>query len=86
MNGLTVYRTRITKQPDSLDMPEFWQVELLTHTEDGLQVEFVGDFFEEEDAQTIAAAWRDEKTRPIVWLCASLTRPDWHDDQEVDDE
>lgn len=82
----TVYRARITKLPGDHDIPDHWQVELLTHTEDGVQIEFFGKFWEEQDAQTIAAAWRDEKTRPIVWLCASLTRPDWHDDQEVDDE
>jgi hypothetical protein len=78
----TVYRTRITKHPHIVgDVPEFWQVELLTHTEDGPQTEFVGDYFEEKDANAIAAAWRHAETRPIVWLCASLTRATWNDDQ-----
>ena len=77
----TVYRTRTTKLPGDHDMPECWQVELMTHTEDGPQVEFVGDYFEENDALEMAAAWRHADTRPIVWLCASLTRAAWHDDQ-----
>lgn len=77
----TVYRTRITKHPHTDDVPEFWQVELMTHTEDGPQVEFVGEYFEEKDANAIAAAWRHAETRPIVFLCASLSRTAWHDDQ-----
>jgi predicted secreted hydrolase len=75
----TVYRTSITKFPHTDDMPEFWHVELMTHTEDGLQVEFKGEFFKEQDANAMAAAWRHKETRPIVWLCASLTRAEWHD-------
>ena len=77
----TVYRTRISKFAHTDDVPEYWQVELLTHTEDGPQVEFVGDYFEEQDAHDMATAWRHEKTRKTVWLCAALTRMDWHDNQ-----
>ena len=75
----TVYRTSITKFPHTDYMHEFWHVELMTHTEDGLQVEFKGEFFLEQDANAMAAAWRHAETRPIVWLCASLTRAEWHD-------
>jgi hypothetical protein len=79
--SITVYRTRIIKfsHPDIL--PEFWQVELMTHTEDGPQVEFVGEYFKEKDANAIAAAWRHAETRPIVFLCESLARAAWNDDQ-----
>ena len=80
--SITVYRTRISKFAHTDDVPEFWQVELMTHTEDGPQVEFVGEFFEEKDANAIAAAWRHAETRPIVWLCASLSRTAWHDQGE----
>jgi hypothetical protein len=38
-------------------------------------VEFVGDYFNEQDAHDMATAWRHEKTRKTVDLCAALTRP-----------
>lgn len=78
---ITVYRTRITKLPGDHDIPDHWQVELLTHTEDGVQIEFFGEFWGEQDANAMAAAWRDHSTRHIVWLCASLARPAWHHNQ-----
>jgi predicted secreted hydrolase len=78
---ITVYRTRTTHNPATAHVPEYWQVELLTHTEDGVQIEFFGEFFTLADANAMAAAWRNHETRPIVWLCASLARPAWHYNQ-----
>ena len=78
----TIYRTCIKNVPGTDDTPEYWRVELLTHTEDGPQVEFVGEFFEESDAELIMAAWRSEKTRAIVWLCGSLMNRGWDEDVE----
>jgi hypothetical protein len=71
----TIYRTRINKHPRTKDAPEYWRVELLTHTEDGPQVEFVGEYFNEQDAHDMATVWRHEKTRKTVELCAALIRP-----------
>ena len=69
----TIYRTRINKHLRTKDAPEYWRVELLTLTEDGPQVEFVGEYFNEQDAHDMATVWRHEKTRKTVWLCAALT-------------
>lgn len=76
----TIYRTRTKQIPGDETLPDFWQVELMTQTETTLNVEFIGEFFEEKDAEAIAAAWRSEKTRAIVWLCASLQRAAWGED------
>ena len=77
----TVYRTRVTHRPATRHIPEYWQVELMTHTEDGVAVAFSGDYFEEEDAQAIMKAWRSDKTRHIIFLSAALTQTAWHHNQ-----
>ena len=61
-----------SKQPDT---PPTWRVTLYTHSEDGVQIEFFGEFFEQGDAEAICAAWRDEKQRPVIWLSINLRSP-----------
>jgi len=78
----TIYRTRITHLPPAEGVPDAWRVELMTHTEDGLNVEFEGEFFEEAEAKAIMAAWRNPETRPIIFASMALTRPDWHEEGE----
>jgi len=81
MSEFTVYRTHIVLIPANDWVPEMWHVELISHNEDGPQVEFVGDYFSRDDADTIAATWRHEPTRKLVWLAAALQQPRWHDNQ-----
>lgn len=78
---MTIYRTRITHHPATAHVPEYWQVELLTQTIDKVEIEFFGEYFKRSEADEVMKAWRSEKTRPIVWLCASLARPAWHHNQ-----
>jgi hypothetical protein len=76
MSRLTVYRTHIDLIPASEEFPaDLWSVELISHTEDGPQVEFVGEYFNRDDADAIAAAWRESSTRRLVWLSAALEQP-----------
>ena len=67
-----IARATPSKQPSA---PPTWLVTLYTNSEDGPQTEFTGEFFEETDAKAICAAWRDENTRPIIWLSINLRSP-----------
>lgn len=71
MSDFTAHRTKII--PSHVEgAGDVWVAQLIAHDEDGPRVEFHGWYIDRKDADAVAAMWRNEQQRKLLWLVRDL--------------